>query len=393
MLVKNLTIYTSEVNVVLVRPKVFRLGAEEADAEVFEKNLSQVCKNLYAFQLTNNTDDLKLNKWTEGKLSESTLIPLSESYSMRTRVIMATILDPACRHYLRLGIADTISNYLERRGHPIDTVIASNSSFLGVSLAIRCKRRISRSVNFEPIHYLQENYYSLKMPLVFLTKIWSTALERITCQILAISPKDSARYRYFPSFNSMYILPLQHLQELKKTEHKEFGSPLKVGFLGSTYNVKHNLEGLVFVVNGVAKEMQDSNLHFNIYGVKSPKLNFPSNVTIHGWIEPISRIYEDNDVFVVPYVGGTGQQSKMFEPLCKGKLVVANPNALAGYPFLPNLHYLSAISEADFIEKLSQCTLIPSDFRYIGKNAGKKCAQIFSSAYNLKTIKNSIFSS
>jgi len=377
---------------ILLRPAVFRLGAEELDASILEKNLSIIAPELIVFQLSKNSSFLEMRRWKNNQLIEDRLLPIVQELKLKDRIIHALVGDPASRNYLSLGFSVTVNRYLHSNKISVLNLISSNSSLLGVSLTIKTHKRVSRSVNFEPLHYLQENYFSFKLPIVFLLKIWATFIERIFCDVLSISPNDLQNYRRFPSFKRLSVLPLQQLQEVEPQPVQMSQTILQIGYLGSTYNVKHNREGFKFVVEGVAKNFELSNVHFNIYGVKSPSGSYPSNVTIHGWVEPISSIYELNHVFLVPYLGGTGQQSKFFEPLCWGKLVIANPSAAAGYSIKPNLHYLPALSVAEFSKVISRLAEGAINEKSILQAARVECLERFSKSSNLNTLRKSLIS-
>jgi hypothetical protein len=375
---------------VLIRPTMFRSGAEELDAEFFEKNLASVLPDLYTFQLGLDSQHLFVRTWNSGKVTEEFSIPMIASRSFRTLLVLTLIGDPACRHFLKLGFADTVNDFLMRNHISIDCVFTSISSLLGVSLAIPAKFKVSRSGNFEPIHYWQENDFSVKKPIVFLLKIWSTFLEVHFSKVLPISPKDSSRYSKLSFGRTFEVLPLQHIQGPFSQSHALPSANLEIGFLGSTYNVKHNRDSFEFIVKELAPRLVSEKIHFNVYGVKAPGIDLPRNVTVHGWKDSIDEIYLDNTVFVVPYFGGTGQQSKLFEPLSKGKLVIADPAAFGGYPFGPEEHYLPAHGAEAFAQRLREVSTDVSNYKDIPEDALRLCEKLFSRERSLASLKIAI---
>lgn len=351
--------------IILIRPGVIRFGAEELDAECLERNIGAVVDNLTSFKLDVGSSLVEVTVWNSGEVVDRSQIILNSAQGLKSRFVNAFIGDPASRHYLRLGFAEAIESYLEERSFIVEAIITSNSSLLGVSLSLPTKRRITRSVNFEPLHYLQENKYSVKTPIVFALKIWSTIIEAMFSEILPISPRDKKLYGRLGLRRIGDVLPLQHLRGNQARSDILYKPTLRVGFLGSTYSVKHNRECFTFVVTEVAPMLIGQPIQFNIYGVKSPKLEIPSNLKVHGWVDSISEIYENNDVFIVPFFGGTGQQSKLFEPICAGKIVVADPKAFAGYPFKHGIHYLAASSSLDFVKTLISISKGESDLTHM----------------------------
>ena len=372
---------------VLIRPSVFRFGAEELDASILEENLKNIGLDLYVFELSKDSFGICVRRWKGGKQILEDDVPLTGNLNIRSQIVHLLIGDPANRYYLKLGFGSEIERYLRSRNIEVVNIISSNSSLLGVSLSIKCKNRISRSVNFEPKHYFQENGISIKTPFVYLLKIWASLIERTFSHVLSISPNDMEDYLHFPSIKKIELFPLQQLQNLVPLDTSQKDSILNVGFLGSTFNVKHNRAGLDFIVDEVADLLRISKVQLNIYGVKAPNRTYAPNVRIHGWVEPISSIYELNDIFVVPYLGGTGQQSKFFEPLCMGKLLIADPNVTAGYPLVPNLHFLEAKTASEFAEVIANISrkVIPTN--QILESALEFCQYHFSKSKNISTLK------
>lgn len=376
------------VTTILLRPALFRLGAEELDGLFLERNLSTISQDFIVFQLSQDLSFLEVRHVRDGGLIKEELFPLMRKLSLKDRVVRAIIGDPAGRSYLKIGFSASVRYYLKNNQITVSNLICSNSSLMSVCLSIKAQNRISRSVNFEPLHYLYENNFSLKSPFVFFLKVWATQIERLFFHVHCISPNDLRNYRRFPSARRLNLLPLQQLQNFTPQNFPSVQTSLQVGYLGSTYNVRHNRRGFDFVVNGVAKRLIDSNVHFNIYGVKPPLGDYPQNVTIHGWVEPISSIYELNQVFLVPYLGGTGQQSKFFEPLCKGKLIIASPKATGGYPIEPNSHYLAASTVLEFSKVISSILDGTRKIDFILSKLANDSFSQFSKESNFKALRD-----
>jgi hypothetical protein len=372
----------------LFKPVSYRQGAEEKDALSFEENLAYLSNSLVVFELSPSLQTLKFRCYLSGKIVESGDLNLLKQVSRKTRVLSFLILDPACRNYMRMGIIETASKFLEEKRIQPNVIISSNSALLGVVLRFKGNNRITRSVNFEPIHYLQENNVSVKTPFVFVTKLWSTFLERLTCDVLVISPNDLRNYRRTPSRRQLKLLPLQFLPNEIQTNVGSLTRPTNFAFLGSTFNVRHNRESFYFLILELAPLLLNLDITINIYGVKAPEKEVPKNVKIHGWVENLEEIYSSNDVFLVPYKGGTGQQSKFFEPLCKEKLVIANKKAAAGFPYVEGSHYLAASSSAEFAKMIREVHARSIDSVEIMTSAGHLSAKLFSTKEYRRTIES-----
>ncbi len=344
-------------SIILIRPVSFRLGAEEQDGQALEEILSSSTDILHVFQISKNPGWLIHRSYSFGNLKSESELVLKNKGSWSSFFVRCIILDSAARSYLRLNIAETINDYLSRLGSTTNLVVSHTSALAGVARVIVSKNRISRSVNFEPLHYLQENKITLKAPFMFVGKIWLSLFERCFFDIWVISPNDLKSYSVFCSRKDIELFPLFQLFGIPESPRKDSPDVLNVGYLGSTYNVTHNRASFNFITQELAPtlfKLGERNIHFNIYGVKSPLVNSLPNLTIHGWKESTEEIFEENDVFIVPYFGGTGMQSKLFEPIVRGKPVIANPKAFAGYPFERDSHYFSAVTLNDYVRTCAQ---------------------------------------
>lgn len=208
---------------------------------------------------------------------------------------------------------------------------------------------ITRSLNFEPAHFIQEDGYTVINCIKFLAKL---ASEIITVKksnaILAITPKEEAVYRTLGAKN-VETLPLRGLSKLLrgKREIVDKGT-LDVFFAGSTYNVRHNQKALAFILREIVpaiQKMAPHAFHFHVIGSKLPedlKIYFKGNVTYHGRVEDLESFLTKMDIAIVPSLFGAGMQQKIFEPLCRGIPTIASRRGIAGYPFKHNEHLLIA---------------------------------------------------
>jgi hypothetical protein len=270
-------------------------------------------------------------------------------------------------------------------------VVSISNAMIGLNRFFGAGQHISRSVNFEPLHYLAENPLQWKRPFVFALKIYSTFLERISSDILAISPRDLKSYALFPSLRKLDLLPLCQLPSvLEKPTYMAINDhPVQLGFMGSTFNVAHNEYCLRYILETLAPAIHTefgASVKINIFGVKAKFNQLPENVHIHGWVEDLESIFIDNQVFLVPYFGGMGQQSKLFEPLARGKLVIANGRALAGYNFSPAIHFLEFNSVTDVLNIIRSILETRQLIITVGDAARIRSKELFSTEYYLNLI-------
>jgi glycosyltransferase involved in cell wall biosynthesis len=201
--------------------------------------------------------------------------------------------------------------------------------------------------------------------------------------ILAISPRDANYYKTVSVFwgkSEIIIIPLRQLA-FRKTNKAKFssGNNYNVGFMGSTYNVLHNRKSFDFINEKFDYDkLISQNILINIYGRKIPELNInKKGVRIHNYVKDINKIYQDNNAFLVPYYLSSGMQSKVFEPLLYGKILICDSRVLAGYNFEPFIHYIPARTPEDFMLALFWVRKNMVRASLIGANARLYALQIF----------------
>ena len=223
-------------------------------------------------------------------------------------------------------------------------------------------RHIHRSVSFEPVYVLKTIVNPLKKMIFFLLKIFTVLKEIQSDLIFTISPRDNRYYnltsRVALRKSNTHILPLRHFSYLKRFSSNRFENKnMNIAFLGSTYNVLHNERSLNYLLNVLDSDFLNSNgINFNIYCRKTPDTlisKYSSNrVVFHNWVEDIMEVYELNQVFLVPNFLNSGMQSKVFEPLIAGRILICDPKVLSGYEFKPFQHYIPARDSLEFKKNL-----------------------------------------
>ena len=217
---------------------------------------------------------------------------------------------------------------------------------------------ITRSINYEPEHFLEEDGRTFLNYLKFVPKYFG---ERRTVHMsdvmLAITPKEEEVYRRMGAKKVM-TLPLRGLPKFTETADPLIRdrTPLHAFFMGSTYNVAHNKAALEYIVRYIAplvEKERPSSFVFHILGKKAPsefEKYFVGNVVYEGpkYNEDLETFLSNMDVAVVPSLMGAGQQQKVFEPLSRGFPTVTSERPIAGYPFRPDHEYIAAWTPEEF---------------------------------------------
>ena len=218
---------------------------------------------------------------------------------------------------------------------------------------------ITRSPNFEPIHFLEENGYNPINYLRFLPKlIGEIMVVKKSNLIFAITPREARSYEKLGAKN-VEVLPLRGLPKcLKKKRNVKDKQKLSVFFMGSTYNVFHMKRALDFILKEILpkiNKMATNKFSFHVFGAKLPKKYngyLKENVVYRGYVENLEDALEDMDIALIPSLCGAGMQQKIFEPLARGIPTITSPRGIAGYSFGNEKNVLLASDADGFVEHL-----------------------------------------
>ena len=251
-------------------------------------------------------------------------------------------------------------------------------------------RSIVRSVNFEPVHVLAEDP-SLLRYLRFLSKVRSERLISRTRELVAISPNDESNYKDYGA-NETKVLPLRQLPFISNSNFATEDFKEYFLFFGSNYNIRHNRRNLEYILEVLSPSMRKAGLKTKIatFGHRIPSEFFvPDNVAHFGFADNLQGKQLGSLGIVIPYHGGAGMQSKIFEPLILGVPVIANPKNLAGYDFQPYVHYYPATSEKEYIDGMVYFVQNAIAAWEMGKRAKIRAIEMFSES-NFYSILNGI---
>jgi len=229
---------------------------------------------------------------------------------------------------------------------------------------------IVRSVNYEPKHVIAEDS-SLFRWIRSLGKTLSEFKIARNRSLVGISPSDVKNYRNLGA-RKISQIPLRQLPFLMNTNFPLVEGRSKLIFFGSTFDVRHNRRNLEFIVHDIAPiiEREIPDIQIQSFGHRIPThIDLPANMKHFGFIENLQGRQMGALGVIVPWHGGAGMQSKIFEPLCLGVPIIANPKNFAGYDFLPGTHYLPATSPREYVEAVKYLLSHPNEARDIGENA------------------------
>lgn len=220
---------------------------------------------------------------------------------------------------------------------------------------------VTRSINFEPSHFLQEDGRTPINLLKFLPKFASEYVSlKKSDWVFAVTPHEEQIYRKL-GITGISTLPLRGLPDCVRSEHQiRARSPLHVFFFGSTYSVSHNRRAAEFFLKEIApaaRTQYKGEFVFHLSGRKLPeeyKKFLADDVIYHGFLDvaALDKLLSDMDIALIPSFFGAGMQQKIFEPLCRGIPTITSERGIAGYPFRHKENVYFAKTAEDFVAGL-----------------------------------------
>tara|TARA_Y100000310_G_scaffold169635_2_gene169837 strand:- start:1721 stop:2905 length:1185 start_codon:yes stop_codon:yes gene_type:complete len=243
---------------------------------------------------------------------------------------------------------------------------------------------ITRSINVEPSHFLQEDGASILNLIKYFPK-WYSEMQTIkkSNYVFAITPEEQVVYKKLRAKN-VDTLALRSLPKLVKQNREiQERDVLHLFFMGAGYNVNHNRKAAELIIKHVAPELEKQKpgkFVFHILGKKLPqdlsKL-CKGNVIEEGFVDDLDSFLQKMDIAVIPSLMGAGMQQKIFEPLVYGIPSVVSGRGLAGYPYKDGEHALFASEKDEFVEQILKLQDIDKR-RKLSKNALQLSKDLFS---------------
>jgi len=365
------------INVLYIAPYSQKLlGAEENDIKSGEQILQTFKKiEIITILINLGSGQLYLNNQAVTHLPESRLLDRvnfaknylsSPAYTLRQGYTFKNflIVKNLCKELnIKIVLTNTTSTFLFGRQKKI------------------C--HVHRSVAFEPIYCLK----SVSNPLIAvfhaLMKLLTVFKELQAHTILSISPRDKKYYNFVKKIlfkqTHLLVMPLRQFYFSTEVKHQlNLTKDLKIAFLGSTYNVLHNRKSLYFILESLNLSFLGVNrFTLNLYGSKFPiDIEASQNIVVNSWVENINDVYEKNHCFLVPYFLNSGMQSKVFEPLIMGRILICDKRSISGYDFKPFEHFIPAESGSDFRNGLKWVMENPNAALELANNARVKAHEI-----------------
>ena len=373
------------------------VGAEQIDrAEGIRQLVRLGCAVVVVAKVTAWADEEAIQQWSRNLGVRTVLVPYR--YSNRTLSRIEKIqkflgklrnplyFDGAAYEYAEPEIKLVVANELEEfRPH----VVWFEYTYLWplYSLVRRAGVPIiTRSANFEPDHFLQEQGKTMLSLIQYVFKyISERRAARWSDLVFAITPHERERYIYMGA-RRVETLPLRGLPALVGGTKHLIGnkSPLHVFFMGASYTVAHNRAAAAQVINEIASQIErraQGEFVFHILGGKLPEYlqKKCDGVTVvhEGYVPDLDVFLKNMDIACIPSLMGAGMQQKVFEPMVRGFPTITSPRAIAGYDFMPGKQYVNATTSVEFVNALLQLR-DPAHRVRLGQAATDRTVELFS---------------
>ncbi len=245
---------------------------------------------------------------------------------------------------------------------------------------------VTRSLNYEPKHFFEEEGISLKNIILYVPKVMTEFFAaRSSDYMLALNPNEEKKYSTLGA-KQICTLPLQALPDMLGPHSTHTQKPLHVLFMGSSYTIQHNCDALEFVAGKVVPivhKKYPSQFVFHITGAKFPKKyeSYIDNKTVFydGYIpkEDMKAFFDSIDIVISPSVKDVGMQGKVFEPIARSIPLITSKNNIVGYPFKHKESVLFAASPEEYADMLSYVS--QDDIREgLSRESGKLSRTLFS---------------
>jgi len=256
---------------------------------------------------------------------------------------------------------------------------------------------ITRSINYEPRHFIEEEGLSLKNIILYIPKFMTEYFaSRSSDYLLALNPNETNKYKWFGA-KKVVTLPLQALPSLLRKHDIRNVPTLNVLFMGSSYTVGHNKEALDFILRKVVPEISKgapNKFVFHITGAKFPKEYEPfidgKKILYDGYIpkEAMEEYFSKIDVMISPSEKRVGMQGKVFEPLARSIPLITSRQNIVGYPFYHKESVLLANTLEEYVSMLLY--IFPHPVRLkLSKESKRICDELYSRR-RIDSIMNSV---
>ncbi len=163
-------------------------------------------------------------------------------------------------------------------------------------------------------------------------------------------------------------------------------------YMGQLDNYR-NIYGLKWFIKNVWVKLQKYNLSFVILGRGKTDLvkkiiSKTKGITLLGEVKNLTDIFSKSKITVIPVFEAIGIQTKLYDSLAEGNIVICTKDAIAGTYFKDNKHLIVAKNAIDYKNKILDVLSDINKYTYLIKNL-----EILKSKYSDKNNLDSMLKS
>jgi hypothetical protein len=242
---------------------------------------------------------------------------------------------------------------------------------------------VTRSINYEPQHFLDEDAPGFLGRIKYWSKVLSEEqVIRESDHLFSITHREEDLYR---SMGATHVstLPLRALPRyIGKNSMVHDRHPLNVFFMGANYKITHMRDALSFILSEVIPQIESKYpgvFCFHAVGANAPEAminSAPPSFHYHGYVRDLEVFLSDMDIALAPSLMGAGMQQKVWEPIVRGIPTITSPRALAGYNIEGGTEVMLATTADEFVLSLEK--MISLDTRKsLSRHALAKAGTLF----------------
>lgn len=148
-----------------------------------------------------------------------------------------------------------------------------------------------------------------------------------------LSATEAEQMRPILTKRAPLVVPPVFHGEPEPRHPRRLGPRIEVGFLAN-FGWWPNRDGLRWFLNEIFPRCRER-IHLHLFGSGSERFRERAGVSVHGYVEHLSTVWNTCDVMVCPIRAGGGVNIKLIEALFHGMPVLATPHAIKGLPLVP----------------------------------------------------------
>ena len=283
----------------------------------------------------------------------------------------------------------SIADIFEQRGREFDLIYITRYSIAEKYIDI-CRDYAPQAkiiFNNADLHFLREiraSIYQGSKKMLKRANKTKEAEMRVIKKVDLVLSYNSSEHAVIESHNDT-LAPIKLVRcpwvvDMPERNVPSFENRNNISFLGG-YGHPPNVEAVEYFVAHVMPNLKakQPDIKFNVYGSHLPKklLDLEDDTIImHGYIEELDEVYDDNRIFIAPLQSGAGIKGKVLGAIAYGIPTILSPVAAEGIGLRDGVETLIAETPEQWLEAIEKLYNNPSLWLSISQ-AGKNYIDTF----------------